>query len=127
MNYLRIVGVAALTMGILSGCSMRMTDFTVISTKNVNIPFTQQAPRVVGKDCVAVVLFPFGIPNLKSAIDHAIENAGPQYDALIDGVAYFDNYSFLIGQECYRVEGTPVSTKSGATFNDGKHGTVYTK
>ena len=126
MSFLRL-GVVALIIGMLTGCSMRITDFTVISTKNVNIPFTQQAPRSVGKDCVVVFLIPFGMPNLKSAIDKAIENAGPKYDALIDGVAYIDNYNFIVGQQCYRVEGTPVSTKSGTTFNDGNHGTVYTK
>lgn len=110
----------------LGGCSMRITDFTVISTKNVNIPAKQQASRVTGNDCVIVFLIPFGIPNLKTAIDKAIESAGPGYDALIDGVAYIDNKSFLFGQECYRVEGTPISTKSGGvSLNDANHGFVY--
>lgn len=98
---------------LLSGCSIRITDFTVISTKNVSIPVKQQAARVKGEDCIIVLLFPLGIPNLKEAIDRAIENAGPGYDALIDGVAYVDNFSFIVGKQCYRVEGTPINTKSG--------------
>lgn len=97
---------------VATGCTFRVTDFTVISTKNVNVPVHGKAPRTTGKDCVIVILFPLGLPNLKTAVDRAIEKAGPEYDALIDGVAYFDNYSFLFGEECSRVEGTPVSTKS---------------
>lgn len=110
---------------LLAGCSMRITDFTVISTKNVNVPAKDKAPRVKGEDCVIVFLFPFGVVNLKEAIDKAIESAGPQYDALIDGVAYLDNFHFLVGKQCYRVEGTPINTKSGVSFNDSSHGTVY--
>lgn len=111
---LKRLGCAAVGVMMLSGCSLRVTDFTVISTKNVNVPVKQQAARTKGEDCVAVVLVPLGVPNLKEAIDKAIENAGPGYDALIDGVAYFDNFNFFFGKQCYRVEGTPINTKGGA-------------
>lgn len=107
---MRNVVLTAASLLLLSGCVTRMTDFTVISTKNVQVP-SSSAQRVEAEDCVPVVLFPFGIPNLKTAIDRAIEKAGPQYDALIDGVVYSKNYSFLIGKICYTVEGTPISTR----------------
>lgn len=97
---------------LVAGCSMRITDFTVISTKNVNVKAAKAPSRVVGTDCIVVFLFPFGIPNMKTAIDKAIEQAGPQYDALIDGVVYIDNYHFIVGQQCYRVEGTPINTQA---------------
>lgn len=104
---------------LLSGCVTRITDFTVISTKNVNVAFAAKAnTRVTGTDCVYVVLIPLGMPNLKEAIDRAIEGAGPQYDGLIDGVVYHKNMSFLFGKVCYEVEGTPVGTKgSGSAGN----------
>ena len=96
-----------------AGCTQRITDFTVISTKNQQATVgLVQGPRATGEDCVVVVFFPFGIPNLKQAIDRAIEEAGPGYDALADGVVYYKNKSFLFGTICYEVQGTPVKTTS---------------
>ena len=74
----------------LSSC--RLVDFTVISSKNVTINVDKNAKRVKGKGFT-----------VKGALDHAIENAGPGYDALIDGVIY--NGLFR-----YKVEGTPIKT-----------------
>lgn len=64
--------VAALT---ISGCSTRIADLTVASTKNININSTalSTGKRADGKDSVAVVLFPIGTPSLETAIDRAIE------------------------------------------------------
>lgn len=101
----------------LSGCTIRMVDFTVISTKNARVPSVEKGPRSEGKDCVFVLLFPWGIPNMKEAIDNAIESAGPEYDALVDGVVYLQNYNFLIGVQCYKVEGTPINTKKSVSLN----------
>lgn len=102
----------------LTGCTQRITDFTIISTKNLTMDTqTKGDKRVTGTDCVPVVLIPLGTPNLKEAIDNAIENAGPQYNALIDGVVYYKNKSFIFGKICYLVEGTPIATKgSGASL-----------
>lgn len=60
---------------LLSGCSMRIADLTVASTKNFNLNSGELTigPRVTGKDNVAVILFPIGKPNLKTAIDRAVE------------------------------------------------------
>ncbi len=102
----------------LSGCTIRLVDFTVISTKNVRIPTADKGKRVTGDDCVIVILFPFGIPNMKEAIDRTIENAGSEYDALVDGVVYQLNHSFLFGQQCYRVEGTPINTKNSVSISN---------
>ena len=103
---------------LLSGCTIRIVDFTVISTKNVKIPTADKGTRVTGEDCVVVFLIPFGIPNMKEAIDRAIENAGPEYDALVDGVVYQLNHNFLVGQQCYKVEGTPINTKKSVSMNE---------
>ncbi|MEE9338416.1 MAG: hypothetical protein V3U87_10070 [Methylococcaceae bacterium] len=102
----------------LSGCTKRVVDFTVISTKNVSIPTADKGKRITGEDCVVVILIPFGIPNLKEAIDRTIENAGSEYDALVDGVVYQLNHSFIFGQQCFRVEGTPINTKNSVSMSN---------
>jgi hypothetical protein len=108
----------ALCVALLAGCTQRITDFTIISTKNVNVAHVSKGDkRVIGQDCVPVFFLPLGTPNLKEAIDKAIEDAGAQYDALIDGVVYYKNKSFIFGTICYEVEGTPIGTKgAGASI-----------
>ena len=114
-----------LVLTLLAGCTRRIADFTVISTKNVSIEnMTRAENRVVGEHCVPVFFFPIGAPDLKEAIDNAIEQAGPQYTALVDGVVYYKNKSFIFGTVCFEVEGTPVTTsRSGAFLDEGPDGT----
>lgn len=100
----------------LTSCTLRLVDFTVISSKNVNVP-RGKGQRVTAKDCVFVVIVPIGMPNIKEAIDRAIESAGADYDALVDGVIYQDNFAFIFGQMCFRVEGTPINTKVKSSKN----------
>ncbi len=59
---------------ILVGCSVRVGDFTLISTKNVEIggKYTKGA-RQEAEDKAFSFLFPFGAPNLKTAVDRCIE------------------------------------------------------
>jgi hypothetical protein len=90
VNLLSMVAIA--TMISLTSC--RLTDFTIVSTKNVTIDSKKDAPRTTGKGWT-----------VKDAIDQAIEKAGPGYDALIDGVIY---EGFLR----YKVVGTPVKTST---------------
>ena len=95
---------------LFTGCTTRMLDFTVISSKNVSMKISDDGigERVEGEHIVFAFLgIPFGIPNLKSAVDDAIENAGPGYDALMDGVIYMTQSLFKYG---YRVVGTPINT-----------------
>ena len=102
---------AAVVVSLLtSGCAYRLMDFTVISSKNVNMPKAKSQTRVTGEHCVLVVVIPLGMPSVKTAVDRAIEKAGGEFDALVDGVVTFDNRSFFFGKQCYVVEGTPIST-----------------
>ena len=105
----------AVGMAFSYGCSARITEFTIISTKNVDIK-GKRGVRTKGDDCIHIILgFPVGVPNLKNAIDRTIEGAGPGFDSLEDGVIGSSNWSaILYGQMCYWVEGTPVATKMGA-------------
>jgi hypothetical protein len=97
----------------LSGCSNRIVDFTVASTKNMNLNSGNliSGHRVEGTDGVPVFLFPLGVPNLKNATDNAIEK-----DKCAVGLsdAVFDQFmfSFLIGYISYDVKGTQVIDKS---------------
>lgn len=56
---------------------------------------------------------------MKEAIDRAIESAGGDYDALVDGVMYQDTvFMLVVTQICYRVEGTPINTKAKSSMKD---------
>ena len=69
-----ILYVAAATWMLLtSSCSHRILDFTVISTKNVDLngQFVRSTDKVKGIDKQHIVLFiPIGNPDIKTAIDY---------------------------------------------------------
>lgn len=90
----------------MSGCAVRVADMTVGSTKNydLNSQSFVKGSRVEGDDIVPVFLFPLGIPNVKSAVDDAIEKDRCAV-GLSDLVITQLNQSFLIGRIGYRVEG----------------------
>lgn len=89
-----------------SGCTIRVADMTVGSTKNYNINSAQfiRGKRVKGEDKYPVLLFPLGIPNVKTAMDKAIEQDKCAV-ALTDVVVSQLNHSFLIGTIGFRIEG----------------------
>jgi hypothetical protein len=99
-----ILPLAVVATMLLSSCNQRLVDFTVISSKNVTLRLSEdgKGPRAEGKDMKFC-----GRPELKEAIDKALENAGPGYDALIDGVVYQRNEFFKQG---WVVQGTPIKT-----------------
>lgn len=98
----------------LAGCTQRLGDFTVLSTKNVSIK-GNRGDRVKGQSCMNMVLFiPVGAVDLKVAVDKAIEGAGPGFDALEDAVLSSRTIFLLFfTQSCMIVEGTSISTKGG--------------
>lgn len=103
---------------IISSCSRRIVDFTIISSKNVPITnqggnFQKATKKVKGIDSKWSILFIPGVPDMKEAIDDAIEQY-PGAVALTDGVIYNKGWScFLFGQNKYIVEGTPLFIDSG--------------
>ena len=115
-----VTGVLLASM-LISGCSTRMIDFTVISSKNANIQGKSYGQRAEGKDCAGLLLGLIPItgrfqPNMKEAVDRAIEAAGTGYDALIDGVIDQEILILMIyNQVCFVVEGTPINTKDTST------------
>ncbi|WBM74581.1 hypothetical protein [Saprospira grandis] len=115
----------------LGSCQQRMVDFTIISTKNVDLSnaanFKKGKERVKGQDIAHIILvIPTGFPNLKEAIDRAIE-VTPGAVALTDGVIYSKSfYFFLYGQNGYIVEGTPLIDPS-LTSNEQEDFPAYAK
>lgn len=103
-----VVAVASLT-----GCSNRVADLTVASTKNYNLNSNNfvKGARVTGEDSAPVVLFPLGIPNVKTAIDRAIEKNRCSV-ALGDLVVTEYNHSFIFGKFGFIVEGTSIIDRS---------------
>ena len=101
----------------LSSCSYRMLDFTLVSTKNVDLSkassFERGKQRVDGEDMIHYIFYiPLGRPNLKEAVDRAIETT-PGCIALVDGVVYAKFWwAILYGQQSFLVEGTPLIDKS---------------
>ena len=98
---------------VFSSCTQRLVDFTIISTKNVDLSnapnFKRGKQRNEGTDRVYWILsIPLGIPNMKEAIDRAIEQT-PGAVALVDGVVSSKAMWFILsGYSEYIVEGTPL-------------------
>lgn len=91
-----------------------MADCTIASTKNVDFEKLSKAKlgtsRTSGEDSkLIIIVIPAGIPNLKTAIDKAIE-AVPGCLALADVAVYNKGFyiPLLIGSSGYVVEGTPL-------------------
>ena len=108
----RIVCIAAMLF--LTGCTQRLTDFTMISSKNIDwshgAEFTRLPQRVRGEDMYPMIIFiPLGVPNPKEAVDKAIESV-PGCVGLLDGVLYNKVWiiPFIYGQSSWIVEGTPL-------------------
>jgi hypothetical protein len=108
-----VLSVVIAATGLLTNCKTRMIDFTIISTKNVDISemakYKRGTTRIEGIDNAWMILFiPTGAPTMKQAIDNAIQKV-PGAVALVDGVVYQDFlHAILIARFGFIVEGTPV-------------------
>ena len=72
----------------LSGCSMRIGDFTVGSSRNIG-QLSQKGDAIEGEDCSSNILgfIPISgpmMPNFKTAVDKALERA--KGDVVADAV-----------------------------------------
>ncbi|MEQ8623857.1 MAG: hypothetical protein RJQ00_08610 [Vicingaceae bacterium] len=88
----------------MSSCSYRLVDFTVISTKNAEIGADRS--KGVPTEGKKAYIFGFGW-NIKDATDAALENAGKEYDLLIDGVVNYVSYPFVA---VVKVKGVAISS-----------------
>lgn len=99
---------------VLNGCSLRLGDFTVLSTKNVDVSGVKQGDRYSGEHCINTVLgFPLGEINWKTAMDRALEKG--KGDLMIDAVVSNKYWTvILFGEMCIVIEGTISRTASYA-------------
>lgn len=113
----RIVIAALLVSSLFLGaCTTknRITSFTVMSTRNVEMPAKAAAlGETMGESCwkVYVWFIPVGESNLQEAIDEAIEAKGG--DMLANAVVY-ETFKAALGgiyaKHCYEVRGTAYKT-----------------
>ncbi len=80
-----------------SACTIRTGDMTLLTTRNVSSLNAIERGTYEGEDCSAV-------PNLKEAIDRAIEKGGG--NAMTDVALYLDSAPF---HACYRAKGKVVT------------------
>ncbi len=101
---------------ILSSCTSRVMDYTLLSTKDVNFVgskyFLKAPESVKGKDtAVYIFVIPTSKLDIKEAIDDAIEQV-PGCVALADVVVYQRTIPLiLINTTSYIVKGTPIIDK----------------
>ena len=108
---MRRLGIVLMVAG-LAGCTQRIGQMTLLSTKNIpNTPKPIQQ-HVRGEDCIHQILFiPIGSlnPTLDQAIDNALEKV-PGGDAMTDLQIHQDNlFLYFYNRICMRVDGTVVS------------------
>lgn len=111
-RFLMLLGVIS-----LSACSVRVADLTLVSTKNIDLTNAKldanKGSRYKGEDCkfMLLSLIPFGLPNLETAIDRALE-AG-HGNVMVDQVTELSIYWVVVGSmRCVTAEGTVLNTKT---------------
>lgn len=110
----KMIAVAVLAALAATGCSQRVADLTLASTKNVDINSGSfvKGERITGEDSKPIILFPLGVPQVKEAADKAIEK-DKCVVALSDVVVDYNYFVFLIfGSNGYTVEGTQLADTS---------------
>ena len=109
------VGLVALVLLLPVGCTTRMGDLTIASTRlteldQIDLDEAPTRKRVKGEDIKFIFLFiPFGIPHLEDAIDDALERG--QGDLMTDVTVRQFSWWFLVGQTGFRVEGDVIDTR----------------
>jgi hypothetical protein len=100
---------------LVSACSQRIGDFTIVSTKNYEASAKyKQVGRFSGEGTVfAFFGAPFGTPNMKDAVDRAIEAGKGVY--LVNAVVETITAIFSSG---YRVTGDVFALATTADLND---------
>lgn len=106
-NRIALLSIVAIFIGSLVGCSQRIGDFTLMSTKNVDIggKYKKIDGRFSGDDSRGVFFgIPLGTPNLKTAVDNCIESG--KGDLITNAVLDGSYWTVIIwGQHKYTVTG----------------------
>ncbi|MBL7192102.1 hypothetical protein ISS30_10445 [bacterium] len=101
---------------LFAGCSYRLGDLTIASTKNVNIgdKYVVVAKDVQGKNSKPIIIcIPMGHPNFEDAIDDALSKADG--DLMTNVVIHYSWYyiPYIYGEYIYKVKGDVWKKESG--------------
>ena len=118
-NYRKYIGCLLSLAAVLllaSGCSTR-DSFTVASTKLIRLDQFEldkanKTKNVQGEDTAHIIIFvPTGTPNLKTAMDRALEkgNGDVMTDVVIENSFFYIPY--IYGQTSWKVNGDVVKTR----------------
>lgn len=114
MKTTKLLFISACILLVFSSCSQRIADFTILSSKNINLAngpnMVRGKNRVSGIDKVHwIIIIPTGVVDVKNALDKAIEST-PGCVAILDGAVYHKSWwiPYIYGQEMYIIEGTPL-------------------
>lgn len=102
-----------------ASCSHRLADLTIASTKNMDLKHmagytTNYNTRTKGEDKKhIIIIFPTGEPNMKEAIDDAIEKNGPSCVGLSNVTLEQKSWyiPWIYGQISFVAEGDPIYRK----------------
>lgn len=101
------VVVLCFTLVVFSGCTTRIGDFTLMSTKNVVIgeKYVKVAENVEADDLAWWILFiPTGFPNFKTAVDNLLEqNKGELATNTV--LSSYSLWLLLVNQVGYKIKG----------------------
>ena len=117
------LGIIAMTLAsamLLSGCTERIGDFTLISTKNVEIggKYKKLDTRYKGEDGRGILLgIPLGMPNLKTAVDNCIEAGTGELltNAVVESSFW---WAIIWGEQKYIVTGDVWTKASSSDLRD---------
>jgi hypothetical protein len=107
-------GALGLAAVLSSGCSQRLGDFTLLSSKNIdlsnfNTQSAENAPAVNGVDKRAIVIvFPTGVASLKDATDRAEEKGSAVGLTNARIVQYGWYIPYIYGEVGWDVTGNPI-------------------
>ena len=94
---------------VLSACTTRLGDLTILSTKNVASTANVMKRGVEGRDCVNLLLFIPISGRLNPSVDEAMSDAMskvPEGNIMTDVALYNDIiFTYIFNQTCFRVKG----------------------
>ena len=105
---------------VLTGCSIRVGDFTVMSTKNADMgaKYVKTGRFEATDDAWIIIFIPTGAPNMKECTDMLIEAGGGTIatDVVIDQFRWY----FLIGRMGFSMEGDVWKPATMGDLQSGK-------
>ncbi len=119
MNSLKTASLCLAALALLPSCTTRLLDLTVTSSKNIDLNnkegyVVSNNARTRGSDTQHIIFcFPLGMPDVREAMDKAIEKNGNNAVALSNMTLESTWWwiPFIYGQLTYTVEGDPIYKK----------------